>query len=304
MTDRIEGIVPILVTPFNEDESIDDASLRALVEFNIQRGVHGIGVANGSELFKLNEAERAQVVRCVVDAADGRVPVVVSTGAAGTATAVQFSRAAEDAGADMVMVMPPAFMPVGPDGVVEYFRRIGDAIAIPICLQDMPLAPIPPALALRIARACERARYIKVETRPLTMKVDAMVRAAGDDLIVFGGASGTFFIEELTRGAVGTMPYCSQPEAFVEVLGRFRGGDMAGARELFDRRLMAINRLTDQGFDTQHHVHKQLLVRLGVIRGARVRSPTEPPDAATQKEIDALLQELAPEAKPFSGSNI
>ena len=89
----MRGVVPILVTPFDNEGNIDEASLRRLIEFNIAGGVHGLGVANGSEVFKLTEAERAQVVRCVVDAVRGRVPVVISTGANGTDIAIAYSKA-------------------------------------------------------------------------------------------------------------------------------------------------------------------------------------------------------------------
>ena len=297
----ITGVVPILVTPFDARGGVDEASLRNLIEFNIAGGVHGVGVANGSELFKLSEAERALVVRVVVEAVRGRVPVVISTGAPGTDVSVAFSKAAEDAGADAVMLMPPSFMPVAAEGMVEYYRRVSEAVRIPVFMQDVPQAPVAPGLAIQIAAACENVRYIKVETVPLTAKVGAMVKAAGDRLTIFGGAGGTYFIEELRRGSQGTMPYCSQPSVFVEVWDRFRKGDEAGARDLFDRRIMALNRLTQQGHDTQHHVHKQLLKRLGVIRTATVRGPTVPPDPMTQREIDQVLTDLVPAEKAFTG---
>jgi 4-hydroxy-tetrahydrodipicolinate synthase len=211
------------------------------------------------------------------------------------------SRAAEAAGADMVMITPPGFMPVPPDGIVAHYRRVSQAVGVPICLQDVPAGPVPAALALRIARECPQVRYIKVETEPLAQKVRDMVAVAAEALTIFGGAGGTYVIEEMRRGSQGSMPYCSQPAVFVDVWNRFHGGDEAGARALFDSRIMALNRLTKQGNDTQHHVHKQLLVRLGVIRNATVRGPTVPPDAATQKEIDALLEELVPAAIRFGG---
>ncbi|MEQ9815492.1 MAG: dihydrodipicolinate synthase family protein [Azospirillaceae bacterium] len=300
-TPAIRGVVPILVTPFDEQGEIDEKSLKNLIEFNISGGVHGLGVANGSELFKLNEAERAQVVRCVVKTVRGRVPVVISTGAPGTATAIQFSRAAEEAGADAVMLMPPNFMPVASNAITAHYRDISRAVGIPVILQDVPMAPVSPALALAIARECPTVRYIKVETFPLTAKVEAMVAAAADQLVIFGGAGGTYFIEEMRRGAQGTMPYCSQPTTFVEVWNRFQNGDETGARRLFDERIMAVNRLTNQGHDTQHHLHKQMLVRQGVIRTAHVRGPTEQPDPVTQGEIDDLLLQLVPHAEPFGG---
>jgi 4-hydroxy-tetrahydrodipicolinate synthase len=128
-----------------------------------------------------------------------------------------------------------------------------------------------------------------------------MVAAASKALTILGGANGTYFIEEMRRGAQGTMPYCSQPAVFVDVWNRFRAGDEPGARALFDARIMAVNRLVGQGNDTQHHLHKQFLVRQGIIRTAKVRGPTVPPDPVTQGEIDRLLAALLPEARAFDG---
>ena len=81
------------------------------------------GVALGSEIFKLSEAERGQVTRIVVDQARGRVPVVINTGAPGTELAVLYSRTAEEDGADALMVMPPSFMPAGPAEVRAVLPR-------------------------------------------------------------------------------------------------------------------------------------------------------------------------------------
>jgi 4-hydroxy-tetrahydrodipicolinate synthase len=290
----MQGVFPILVTPFDEKGRIDEESLRALCDFNLGAGVHGLGVAIGSEMFKFNEAERAAVTRIVIDQVKKRVPVVINTGAGGTDLAVFYSRTAEDAGADALMIIPPAFLPAGPDEVVDYYRAISAAVSIPIFLQDTPAAPIPPGLARRIAEAAENVRYIKVETLPVTAKVAEMVNAAGDALTVFGGAGGTYFIEELRRGSLGTMPFCSQPAAFVEVWERFRSGDERGARAAFDRAIMPVNRLAAQGGDVFYHVHKELLVRQGVIRTAKVRSPTVPIDAVTRREIDELVAAMYP----------
>ncbi|HMN29813.1 MAG TPA: dihydrodipicolinate synthase family protein, partial [Caldilineaceae bacterium] len=84
----MRGVFPILITPFHEDGRVDEESLRRLVEFDISAGVHGIGVALGSEIFKLSEAERDQVTRIVVDQVRGRIPVVINSGAPGADLAV------------------------------------------------------------------------------------------------------------------------------------------------------------------------------------------------------------------------
>jgi 4-hydroxy-tetrahydrodipicolinate synthase len=249
-------------------------------------------VALGSEIFKFSEAERDLVTRAVVDHVAGRVPVVINSGASGTDLAVQFSRAAEMAGADALMVIPPHFMPASSEEIADYYRRIDAAVSLPIILQDIPQAPIPPSLALRIAEQCHNVSCIKVETLPITTKVADMAQAAGDRLTIFGGAGGSYFIEEMRRGSRGTMPFCSQPSAFVETWNLFQAGDEKGARRVFDASIMAVNRLGAQGGDLFYHLHKQILVRLGVIRTAAVRSPTITLDPVSRREIEELVEEL------------
>jgi dihydrodipicolinate synthase/N-acetylneuraminate lyase len=295
----LHGVVPILITPFDMEGRIDEESLERLVDFNVAAGVHGLGVALGSEIFKFNEAERAQVTARVIAAVRGRVPVVINSGAAGTDLAVHYSRAAEAAGANALMIIPPTFMPASADEIFDYYVAIDRQVGIPIILQDVPQGPVPPGLALRIADACKNVTYIKVETLPVTGKVAAMSAVAGDRLTIFGGAGGSYFIEEMRRGALGTMPFCSQPADFVAVWNAYRAGDEVLARTHFDRTIMAVNRLGNQGGDIFYAIHKQLLVRQGVIRTAFVRSPTTAIDPITQREIDELLSALVPKARAF-----
>ena len=288
----LEGIIPILLTPFDPAGRIDVDGLQSQIDYNIAAGVHGLGVALGSEIFKFTEAERGSLVGAVVDHVRGRVPVIINTGAAGTDLAVHYSRLAADAGADALMVMPPSFMPASADEIAHYYVALSWAVDVPIILQDVPQAPIPAALALRVADEAPTARYIKVETLPIVAKVAAMADAAANRLTIFGGAGGSYFIEEMRRGARGTMPFSSQPADFVKVWNLFQSGDEAGARRHFDRTIMSINRLAVQSGDLFYHVHKQLLVRRGVIASATVRAPTMSIDATTQREIDMTLAAL------------
>ena len=289
---KMQGVFPILVTPFDEGSRLDEESLRRLIDFNLDAGVHGLGVALGSEVFKLTEAERAKVTRIVVDQVAGRVPVVINTGAHGTDLAVHYSRMAAENGADALMVLPPSFMPAGPDEVLAYFRAISDAVPLPIFIQDMAASPISPGLARRLAQECEWVQYIKVETLPVAEKVAAMAAEAGDQLTIFGGASGNYFIEEMRRGSVGTMPFCTQPEAFVDIWNRVQAGDEAGAWETFNRYLLPVSRITAQGTGLFYAVHKEILRHRGVLRTATVRAPAPPMDALTRQELATLLAEL------------
>lgn len=290
----MQGVFPILVTPFDEQGRVDEESLRRLIDFNIDAGVHGLGVALGSEIFKLSEAERDAVTTIVVEQVRGRVPVVINTGAPGTDLAVQYSRRAEELGADALMIIPPNFMPASAPEVLEYYGAISSAVNIPIFLQDVPSAPIPAPLARQLAEQCEYVRYIKVETVPITTKVADMVEKAGDQLVVFGGAGGGYFIEELRRGSRGTMPFCTQPEAFVQVWDLMLAGDERGARAVFDQFIAPINRIGGQGSGIFYYVHKELLRQRGIIATNKVRSPAPPVEEMTKRELQVLIEQLYP----------
>jgi 4-hydroxy-tetrahydrodipicolinate synthase len=192
------------------------------------------------------------------------------------------------------MIMPPAFMPAGPDEVRDYFRAITEAVKLPIFIQDTSSAPVSPGLARQIAEECEWVRYIKVESLPVTAKVADMVAKAGEQLVVFGGAGGNYFIEELRRGSMGTMPFCTQPEAFVEIWNLCRSGDEAAAREVFNRVLLPVSRVSGQGVGLFYQVHKEILRQRGIIRTAKVRSPAPAMDEQTSRELQAIIDELYP----------
>jgi 4-hydroxy-tetrahydrodipicolinate synthase len=293
-TETMHGVIPILVTPFTPDGTIDVESLRSVVEFNLNAGVHGLGIALASEVFKLSEAERDQVASIVVDQVNGRVPVVMNTGAPGTDLSILYSRRAQELGADALMVLPPSLMPATHGEVVAFYQAISAAVSIPIFMQDHPTASVSAAAAQEVADSCEWVRHIKVESEPITAKIVEMKRALGDRLTIFGGAGGGYFIEELRRGSVGTMPFCSQPETFVQIWDLYQAGDEAGAMTLFNRMLVPVARVVGQSNGIFCYVHKTLLRHRGIIESATVRAPAPPVEAQTAKEVEALFEQLYP----------
>ena len=286
------GVYPILVTPFDELDRVDVDSLQSLVAFLLEAGVHGLGVALGSEVLRLTEPERVLVTRTVVAAVAGRVPVVINTSGAGTAQALHYSRMAREHGADALMLTGPSFLPAGDAGTRSYFKAVSDAEGLPIFIQDVVQQHISADLALQIAEESEWVRYIKVESAPTTLMVGETARKAGDRLTIFGGAGGDYFIEELRRGSQGTMPGCSTPEGFVEVWDRFHAGDEQGALQAFYTRILPVNRLCSQGWGAFFHVHKQVLKARGVIRSARLREPAAPLDDMTQRDLDIVIERV------------
>ena len=287
---KMRGVFPILVTPFDEQERVDEESLRSVVEYNVTAGVHGLGIALGSEIVKLTEAERRQVIGTVVDQVRGRVPVVVNTGAVATFLAVVYSREAEALGASAVMCTPPP----GATGleIRQYFKAISDAVRVPVFIQDVATAHVSAGLTRQIAEESERVRYSKVESQPPAEKVYQAVRACQGLVTIFGGAAGTFLLEELRRGSEGTMPWPSTPHAFVRVWDQWQAGDAVGARATFEREIRPVVHISSTGLRLGHQIHKEILRRRGIIRTAIVRGPVESLDEMTLRELDEVCEQI------------
>ena len=289
----IKGVVPILVTPFDPEGVVDTESLRRVVEFNINSGVHGLGIALGSEIFKLNEAERDLVATAVIEQTNGRVPVIVNTGAPSTSLAVFYSGRAEELGADAVMVTPPVGLAVpGAEETRKYYRELSDALNIPIVVQDHGGAQVSPALLRDIASESEHVLYCKVETVPTPARIAQAVEETDGKVGILGGAGGNFLIEELKRGSTGTMPSCSQPGAYVRIWDLFHKGDVEAATKVFYNEVLPLNRASAAGITEFYYVNKTLLKRRGVIEHTVVRSPAEPLDPMTISEVDEVITRL------------
>ena len=292
MDKDLHGVITILSMPFDEQGRIDAESLRRLVDFNIDAGVHGLGIALGSEVFKLSEAERDLVLREVIDQVHGRVPVVVNTGAPGTDLALLYSGRAQELGADALMIFPPSFIPSTPAEVRAYFRAISDCVEIPIVIQDIPDAQVPPSLVKQIAAESEQVQYVKVEVHPTTRRIAQGLEETGGRVGLFGGAGGNYLVEELRRGAIGTMPASSQPAAFVRLWDRFQAGAEEEAEGIFYTELLPMLRLFMLDAGVFFQANKELLCRRGVFRTAYVRPPFTPMDEATHREMDRIIEQL------------
>ena len=146
MADRtFSGVFPILQMPFDDAGQILYEDLRAEVEYAVRGGVHGVGIAYGSEINKLDDHERDEVLSAVVDQAEGRIKVVMNTGAPSTVQAVHYTRVAKVLGADAVMIAPPVVPGIATSLVHQHFLEIAESTDLPIFMQDMRSASLSPA---------------------------------------------------------------------------------------------------------------------------------------------------------------
>jgi dihydrodipicolinate synthase/N-acetylneuraminate lyase len=295
MPDRsMKGVYPILAAPINEKGQLVIDDLENQVEWLISKGVHGLGIAVATEIYKFNEDERDLILSTVVRVNNGRTKVVMNTGAESTDVAIAYSKRAEELGADALMIRPTSFIPVPASENIEYFGKIAESISLPIFLQDQNTAPIPPAMAVACAKRHENLCYIKVETPPTIPRMaETQKLAEGTGLVLFGGAGGAFAVEELKRGSVGTMPGSTLPDMFVRVWDYFQAGDEEAANAEM-RRHAALFGILAQGQGFANWVYKHIMVRRGVfsVGSDFARHPALKPDAEHYKEVDALLESL------------
>jgi 4-hydroxy-tetrahydrodipicolinate synthase len=284
------GVYNIMATPFDESGELDPASLGNLIEFQLERNVTGLTIlGNLGEVRYLTDAERQQIVELTLTRVRGRVPVIVGMGFGGAHATIVHARRAEAAGAAGLMVAPPVGAR-GQDVIVDHYSRVGEATGLPIVIYDEPLSSgivMPPGTLARIVEAVPTASVIKLEDPPTPVKLTQIRKLLGGRAQIFGGLGGAFFLEELTRGADGTMTGFAFSEILVAIYRWSTEGNAAQARAIFERYLALIRYEAQPGIGLA--LRKELLRRRGAIRTSVLRPPAQPLDPETLAELDATL---------------
>jgi 2-keto-3-deoxy-L-arabinonate dehydratase len=290
----VHGLVPILATPFGPDGALDLPSLRRLTEFQLSSGVTGVAVFGmASEGFALTTDERTRILATVTDVVAGAVPIVAGVNGTSTVTAIEQADAAVAGGANTLMVLPPFMVKPTPDQLLAFYGEVASAASVEVMVQDAPGATgvtMAPPLIAELGKL-DGVTSVKVESPPTAPKVAAVVAARADEgFAVLGGQNAQFCLEEYARGAIGTMPACEFPDLLAPVLADWEAGRHAEARAAFTRLLPLILFGLQQGIAWA--VHKEVLVRRGLIADATVRSPAHPLDAAGRESLSAILADL------------
>lgn len=295
---RLDGILPVLQTPFDADDAsagIDFTALRREVEFCVACRVHGLVVpALASEFMLLTDGERRAVVETVLAAAGGRVPVVVNVSGPSLQAAREFAAHAKAHGAAAAMALPPYVRKFGPDAVVAYYASIAET-GLPVVIQNAgpPFgANLPTSLIVRILQDVPGVAWIKEERNPPGHFISEVLAQAAPRLEgVFGGLAGLHLPAELARGATGCMPSAAVPDVLVAIHQCHRRGDVAAARRLHQ----AILPLLTLETSVQMSISKEVLRRRGIFTSIAMRDPEFPdPDPGDLAELDAIWPGIVP----------
>lgn len=294
VTETLAGVLPITLTPFTDDGSVDEASIDRLVEDYLGAGSHGLTILGiMGEAAKLLDSERQLVLDRYLSATAGRVPVVVGVSARATRMALDYARRAEQAGATAVMLAAPDGVR-NLDLVFEHFRTVAEAVSVAVVVQDEPVntgVTMPAPFIVRLLDEIEGCRYLKLEETPTLPKITAVKQRARRAVGVFGGLGGLYYYEELARGADGIMTGFGFPQVLVRTYELFVSGDRAQAQEYFFRHLPLIRYEAQLGVGGVT-IRKQVFARRGAMASPHARLPAPPVDAQTLAELDDLIAVL------------
>lgn len=287
MTEPLLGIHFMMPTPFDEEGRIIEDDIPRLVDLAAQSGCAGVVcLGEMGEHQRLLEAERDRIVSAVAQQAKGRLQITVGATAQGAYAAVHYASRARELGAGAVMVAPPTMARTNLDAVFAYYKAIDDAVDIPIVVQDYPQTTnvvMPPVFLARLNQELDHALYLKLEDPPTPSKVTAVRNILGDDMGIFGGLGGAFLLEELLRGAVGTMTGFAYPEVLVAVHNHLVNGRHDEARQVFYQYLPLIRYENQQGISLA--LRKEVLKHRGFLRSASTRQPGPAIDETTRQEL-------------------
>jgi 4-hydroxy-tetrahydrodipicolinate synthase len=280
--ERLHGIFPPILTPQTADEEVDHPSLRRLVTYLLDQGVHGIWATGTTGEFPcFTAAERAAIVETVVATVAGRVPVIVGIGDASTRLAIEHGRAAERAGADAVALTPPYYYSNSQEELLEHFRAVRAAVDLPLLIYNIPqTVKVRLDVGTAVTLASEGTVVgIKDSQNDLDWFRQVMT-ATRDRGLAFRGFLGTRILIDagLIAGAHGAIPGISNvvADACVGAYQAARQADWALADRQTHRILDAqkvINLAKGSPNASSFSGMKAMLVALGVLSSARVRLP-------------------------------
>jgi 2-keto-3-deoxy-L-arabinonate dehydratase len=286
-TFQLEGIIPIIPTPFKENQEVDWESLRALVDFACASGACAMCIpAYASEFYKLSEDERRRAISEAVQRSSSRIPVIGQVNAFSAKQATETALDAQRFGAKVVSVSVPRLMPLAERDLIRYFDRILSAIDIPLLIQDFN--PGGPTVSLDFIASLHRThphfRYIKLEEPMMASKVEAIVQETSGEVGVLEGWGGMYMLELIPAGICGVMPSLGAADILALVFRLAKQGRKDEAYEAFRDVLPQIV-LSLQNLELLHHVEKSLLAARGIIKESGVRDASLEPNSHDRQHM-------------------
>lgn len=293
MTARFQGAITAIVTPFDEDGAVDTGALAELVRWQVESGIHGLAPCGTTgEGATLSDDEHRVVVETVVQAVDGRIPVLAGCGSNDTRRTVEAARRAAQAGADGLLVVSPYYNKPNRSGMVAHYRVVAEATDLPVMVYNVPGRTgqnLPAEWVLELAEI-PGVGSVKEASGDLD-QIAEIVRCRPEGFDVLSG-DDPLALPTLALGAEGVVSVVANeaPRLTATMVERARSGDLAGARELHYRLLPLMR---GNFLESNPVPVKTALAHLGRIAGA-VRAPLGPPSEATRARLRSILDQVVP----------
>ena len=293
---QIDGIVPVVPTPFDKYGNIDEESLRRLVDFCVAGNACAICLpAYGGEFYKLSEQERHDVVRIAVDQAAGRVPVIGQANHPSSRVALDLAHRMEASGVLMISMATPRIFALSEDDLLRYFRAVCQSISVPLLIQDFNPggATVGADFAQRLHTDCPNFRYLKLEEPMMAAKVRGILEATRGEVGVLEGWGGLYMMELIPSGICGVMPGVPLLRVLNEVYWKRKRGQDKQAYAAYQSILPFIV-FTLGHLELFLHVEKQLLKAMELITCGHVRDATIQLDSHTEAYTKWLIAQVLP----------
>ena len=280
------GVFPILPTPFQPDEAIDVGSFENMVERMVGFGVDGVTILGVlGEANRLTDHERTKLVDAAVQAADGRIPVIVGASHSGTRATAELAASAKRQGADAVMVTPHKESVPSERRIFDHFRAVAAATEAPIVLQDHPGSTdvhMSLELILDIVSDIPTIACIKQEAVPSPPRIGALKAGLDRDVPILTGLGALYGGFELQAGADGFMTGFAFPE-ILKAMVDARGDD---AWRIYAKYLPLIVFENQPGTA----IRKESFRRRRLIAHSVVRAPGAGISPTAALQLDGLLE--------------
>jgi 4-hydroxy-tetrahydrodipicolinate synthase len=293
MESLIQGVIPILPTPFVQGGEIDMSSFLCAIETAIRHKATGVAMFGlASEYYKLSDAERFRCTSALIRQVARRVPVIISIVAHSTEVALKDAKFAEQEGADAIMILPPFFLSPDADSVRRHILEVASAVSVPVIIQYAPAQTGYPIAADSFAQLRQDApniTCIKVDQVPAGAMVQELQNLGMDSVV---GYMGIDLPQDYERGSQGVMPTVSLCPAFVEIFRLLVNKDPSAL--VLHQTLVPLLKFMMRSIECLIASEKQLLQLRGVIRSNYCRKPSYNLDFAEQAELAELASRVAP----------
>jgi 4-hydroxy-tetrahydrodipicolinate synthase len=291
----LSGVIPIIPTPFDHEEEIDQTALKRLIDFAIASGVEAACLpAYASEFYKLTDKERLLVVEMAVAHSAGRIKILAQSNHPALKVAIKLAQANVQVGADIISLAVPRIFNLPEHSLMEYLSEFLQSIPdTPVLIQDFNPggSSISVQFIQDLVERCPNFRYLKLEEPLSAVKFSEIIKATEGKVGLFEGWGGLYMLELIPVGIVGVMPGLAVADILQKVFDLRKNGEDSRAFDLFEKVMPQIF-FSLQNMELFHYAEKELLIARGVLDNSVTRKAAYIPDPATTSYIRELNERV------------